>query len=40
MLAYQKLSQPDPPNNPPNNPPEPLPDQIAKSEDGFDCPRW
>ena len=26
------------PTNPPNNPPKPLPDLIAKSEDGVDCP--
>ena len=26
------------PTNPPNDPPKPLPDLIAKSEDGVDCP--
>ena len=26
------------PTNPPNNPLKPLPDLIAKSEDGVDCP--
>ena len=26
------------PTNPPTNPPKPLPDLIAKSEDGVDCP--
>ena len=26
------------PENPPSNPPKPLPDLIAKSEDGVDCP--
>ena len=31
-------TQPTNPPNPPNNPPKPLPDLIAKSEDGVDCP--
>ena len=33
-----KTQPTDPPPNPPNNPPKPLPDLIAKPEDGVDCP--
>ena len=36
MLDYQKLSQPTLQLT--YDPPKPLPDLIAKSEDGVDCP--
>ena len=34
MLDHQKLNH----LNPPTNPPKSISDQIAKSEDGVDCP--